>query len=182
MTLPQLFNWVFVLGADSLMYTASGDSELRVDWENENKNWRSESLCQCGGIIWAALPRPGASRVAQMVTNLPVMQETRVRFLGWEDPLKEMATHSSTLAWRISWKEDPAGYSPQGHKELDMTEWYHNTKVNLRQCSGEVIWGGCVYFQNPFFFWRRCTLLSHRAVNWTLCAIRLWLRCQWMMA
>ena len=57
-----------------------------------------------------------------MVTNLPVMQETRVRFLGWEDPLKEMATHSSTLAWRISWKEDPAGYSPQGHKELDMTE------------------------------------------------------------
>ena len=39
-----------------------------------------------------------------MVNNLPMMQETRVRSLGWEDPLeKEMATHSSTLAWKIPW-------------------------------------------------------------------------------
>ena len=46
--------------------------------------------------------------VAQLVKNLPAMQETRVRSLGWEDPLeKEMATHSSTLAWRISWTEEP---------------------------------------------------------------------------
>ena len=43
-----------------------------------------------------------ASLVAQMVKNLPVMQETRVQSLGWEDPLeKEMATHSTILAWRI---------------------------------------------------------------------------------
>ena len=48
--------------------------------------------------------------VAQLVKNLPAMQETRVRSLGWEDPLeKEMATHSSTLAWRISWTEEPGG-------------------------------------------------------------------------
>ena len=40
-----------------------------------------------------------------MVKHLPAMQETWVQFLGWEDPLeKEMATHSSTLAWRIPWK------------------------------------------------------------------------------
>ena len=40
--------------------------------------------------------------MAQIVKNLPAMQETQVRFLGWEDPLeKEMATHSVTLAWRI---------------------------------------------------------------------------------
>ena len=45
----------------------------------------------------------GASLVAQTVKNLPAMQETQVRSLGWEDPLdKEMATHSSILAWRIS--------------------------------------------------------------------------------
>ena len=45
-----------------------------------------------------------ASLVAQMVKNLPVMQETWVRSLGWEDPLeKEKATHSSILAWRIPW-------------------------------------------------------------------------------
>ena len=46
----------------------------------------------------------GASLVAQLLKNLPIMQETRVQFLGWEDPLqKEMATHSNILAWRIPW-------------------------------------------------------------------------------
>ena len=50
----------------------------------------------------------GASLVAQIVQRLPAMQETWVRSLGWEDPLeKEMATHSSTLAWRIPWTEEP---------------------------------------------------------------------------
>ena len=46
-----------------------------------------------------------------------------VRSLGGEDPLEEdTATHSSVLAWRIPWTESLAGYSPQGHKETDMTE------------------------------------------------------------
>ena len=46
--------------------------------------------------------------VAQMVKNLPAMWETRVRSLGWEDPLeKEVATHSSILAWKIPWTEEP---------------------------------------------------------------------------
>ena len=46
--------------------------------------------------------------VAQMVKHLPAMQETWVRSLGWEDPLeKAMATHSSTLAWKIPWTEEP---------------------------------------------------------------------------
>jgi len=45
-----------------------------------------------------------------MVKNPPTMQETRVRFLGWEDPLgKEMATHSSVLAGEIPWTEEPGG-------------------------------------------------------------------------
>ena len=52
----------------------------------------------------------GASLVAQLVKNLPAMQETWVQFLGWEDPLeKEMATHSTILAWRIPWTEEPGG-------------------------------------------------------------------------
>ena len=51
------------------------------------------------------------------------MQETWVRSLGQEDALeKGMATRSSTLAWRIPWTEEPAGYSPQGCKESDTTE------------------------------------------------------------
>ena len=55
--------------------------------------------------------RQGAtSLVAQMVKRLPTMRETWVRSLGREDPLeKEMATHSSTLAWRIPWMEEPGG-------------------------------------------------------------------------
>ena len=49
-----------------------------------------------------------ASLVAQRLKRLPPMRETRVRFLGREDPLeKEMATHSSILAWRIPWTEEP---------------------------------------------------------------------------
>ena len=50
------------------------------------------------------------SLVAQMVKNLPAVQETWVRFLDWEDPLeKGMATHSSILAWKILWTEEPGG-------------------------------------------------------------------------
>ena len=49
-----------------------------------------------------------ASLIAQLVKNTPAMQETPVQFLGREDPLeKEMATHSSILAWRIPWTEEP---------------------------------------------------------------------------
>ena len=65
--------------------------------------------------------------MAQRLKRLPPMRETRARSLGREDPLeKEMATHSSILAWRIPWTEEPAGlYSPQGCKELDTTERLH---------------------------------------------------------
>ena len=60
-----------------------------------------------------------ASLVDQFVKNLPVMQETWVRFLGEEDPLeKEMATHSSILAWRIPWTDSRQA---MGSQELDTT-------------------------------------------------------------
>ena len=56
-----------------------------------------------------------------MVKN-PVKQEMRVPSLGWKIPLeKEMATHSSILAWRMPWTEDPGRLHPWGHKELDIT-------------------------------------------------------------
>ena len=57
-----------------------------------------------------------ASLVAQTVKNLPAKWETRVRSLGWEDRLeKGMATHSSILAWRIPWTEEPGGLSRHLH-------------------------------------------------------------------
>ena len=55
--------------------------------------------------------------------NLPAMRETQVLSLGREDPLeKETATHSSVLAWRIPWTEEPGGLSPRSHKDWDTTE------------------------------------------------------------
>ena len=65
-----------------------------------------------------------------MAKNLPAMQETRVQSLGGEDPLeKEMATHSSILAWTIPWTKESHSYSPWGHKEVR-----HNsvTELSLR--------------------------------------------------
>ena len=53
--------------------------------------------------------------VAQTVRNLSAVQKMRVRFLGWEDPVEEgMATHSSILAWRIPWTEEPGGLQSMG--------------------------------------------------------------------
>ena len=62
--------------------------------------------------------------MAQTVKNLPVMQETSVGSLGREGPLeKRMATHSSILAWRIPWTEEPGGpQSTESQKESDTTE------------------------------------------------------------
>ena len=51
------------------------------------------------------------------------MRETQIQSLDWEDPLEMgMSTHSSILAWRIPWTEEPDRLQPKGHKELDMTE------------------------------------------------------------
>ena len=60
-----------------------------------------------------------ASLVAQMVKRLPTMQETQVRSLGQEDPLEEgMATHSTILAWRVPWTEDPDRLQSMGSQRV----------------------------------------------------------------
>ena len=79
-------------------------------------------------VIWASL-------VAQMVKNLPAVQEIQVRSLGREDPLeKEMGTHSSILAWRIPWTEEPGRLQSTGSQSW--TPWkrlstYTNEQVLL---------------------------------------------------
>ena len=66
-------------------------------------------------LIYADLMLLWASLVALLVKNLPAMQETQVLFLGQEDTLEEgMATHSSLLAWRIPWTEEPGGLQAMG--------------------------------------------------------------------
>ena len=66
--------------------------------------------------------------MAQLVKNLPEVQETWIQYLGQEDPLeKGMTTHSSILAWRVSWTEEPGGLQIMGvvsiYKKSDTTEW-----------------------------------------------------------
>ena len=64
--------------------------------------------------------------MAQIVKRLSAMQETWVRSLGWEDILeKEMATHSSTNAWKIPWTVEPGRLQSMGRKESDTTERLH---------------------------------------------------------
>ena len=73
-----------------------------IDWFQIGKGVRQGWLLSpCLFNLWASL-------MAQRVKRLPAMQETQVQPLGWEDPLeKEMATHSSILAWKIPWMEEP---------------------------------------------------------------------------
>ena len=73
-----------------------------------------------------------ASLVAQMVKNLPAMQETQVRSLGREDPLeKEMATHFSNLAWRILWTEESGGLQSIGSQRVRQ-DWDTNTHTHTQ--------------------------------------------------
>ena len=79
------------------------------------EEWYPFCLFDLKEVIRAAL-------ITQLVKNLPAMKETWVQFLGQEDPLeKEMATHSSILAWRIPWTEDPSRLSSMGLQESDTT-------------------------------------------------------------
>ena len=70
-----------------------------------------------------------------MVKSLPAMQETRVRILGWEDPLeKGMAAHSSILAWRSPWKEEPGGLQSLrshrvGHDSATSLSFKHEKEI-----------------------------------------------------
>ena len=72
--------------------------------------------------LWKCKYSKRASLVAQSVKNLPAVQETQVLSLGWEDPLeKEMATHSSILAWKISWTEEPGGPQSMASQTVGQT-------------------------------------------------------------
>ena len=81
---------------------------LGINLPKETKELYTENQKTLMKEIWASL-------VAQLVKNLPAVQETHVQSLGWEDPLeKEVATHSSILAWKISWTEESGGLQSMG--------------------------------------------------------------------
>ena len=70
-------------------------------------------------VNWRSIYRTSYSLVAEMVKHLSTMQETQDWALGWEDPLeKEMAIHSSTIAWKISWTEEPGRLQSIGSQRV----------------------------------------------------------------
>ena len=83
----------------------------------------------------AVMQRNWASLIAQSVKNLPKMQETRIQFLGQEDPLeKEMTTYSSILPWRIPQTEEAGGLQSMGWQESDTTEWLNHEEKKELSC------------------------------------------------
>ena len=84
------------------------------------------NVCYMPGHVWASL-------MAQMVRNLPAMPKTQVQSLGWEDPLeKGMAIHSSILAWRIPWTEEPGGLQSLESQRFGHA-WVANTHTHAQR-------------------------------------------------
>ena len=131
--IPLFVEWyletkIWVLGGGSGLVTKSSDSHDPMDcslpgssvhtilqarvlewvassFSRESSKLRNQTWISCfAGIFFTNWAMKEDSLIAQLVKNLPAIQETLVGFLGWEDPLeKGKATHSSTLAWRIPW-------------------------------------------------------------------------------
>ena len=98
---------------------------------------------------WSGLPfpSPGDLPNPRIKPGSPALQEIQVRPLGREDPLeKEMATHSSILAWRIPWTEEPGRLQSMGSQELDTTEQLPLILIPCSQnwCEGQMRY--CIYF------------------------------------
>ena len=109
-----------------------------------------------------------ASLVAQLVKNLPAMQETRVRSWGLEDPLeKEIASHSSILAWKISWTEEPGGLQSMGSQKVGH-DWATNIYSLTRICA---IFVNKSYFYQHFNNHQGLLLFSLWVVNVVLCLV-----------
>ena len=82
-----------------------------------------EEKVMLSALCFKMISSDSKSLMAQMVKHLPAMRETQIRFLGREDALeREVANHSSILAWKIPWTEEPGRLQSMGCKESDMTE------------------------------------------------------------
>ena len=107
--------------------------QICCDWLSHPQGMMERYTSSPGRKIW---PHGGGSThklalVAQTVKHLPAMQETWVQSLGWEDALeKEMATHSSILAWKISWREEPSGLQSMELQRVGH-DWVTNTALLL---------------------------------------------------
>ena len=153
-------------------------------WEDKNNRACSFIICNCQSVLSICL-FTFPSLVVQKVKHLPSMQETWVRSLGQEDPLgKEIATYSSTLAWKIPWTKEPGRLQSMGSQRvghdwatllslffdwwwLQATFWRNQReeKGNIKRGSQEE--GGLLWSQPAPISWE---CLSHKrsvCLTWT---------------
>ena len=140
-------NWCSTAIGFQLRKIRSGDGQWW--WLPNNSNVLNATVLYTGKqvrgltfILCVCVTR--TSLVAETIKRLPAMRETWVRSRGREDPLeKEMATHSSILAWRIPWMEEPGGWQSMGlqrvrHEQATSLSLYQNLKKKI----------GCQYFNH----------------------------------
>ena len=117
---------------DSILYTFTS-ANLR--WLSAPPKTMVAQAGSCSQLV-QTLSLSWASLVAQMVKNLPAKQKTWARSLGWEDILKKgMATHSSILAWRIPWTEEPGGLQSMAAQRV-RHDWATDTFTFMSWISG----------------------------------------------
>ena len=119
--------WVQSLGQEDIlekeMATHSSILAWKITWMEKPGRLQSMGHKESDTTEQLHYRELWASLVVQIVKNPPAMQETQVLYLDQENPLeKGMATHSSMLAWRIPWREEPGRLQSMGRKESDMTE------------------------------------------------------------
>ena len=149
------FSWLTVLGrTSSIMLNRSGEHR-HPSLDPDNSGYVAYDI-SCGFVKYSFYyveVHPSTSLVAQMVKRLPTMQETWVQSLGREDLLeKEMASHSSILAWKIPWTEQPGRLQSMGNATSrtwlsDFTFTFHPFIPNLL---GVFIMKGCWILSNTF--------------------------------
>ena len=161
--IPVALGFNYVSPKDMLKSNPKYTSECDLIWK------KKKSHCRCNELGW------GHIRVAQMVKNLPVMQETQVQSLGQEDPLeKRMATHCSILAWEIPWTEEPGGLQGSqrvGHDWVTLPLTYQSRRA-LSKSSSEMRTPCKDKHTRKMAMWRhrlRLALCCHRPANaWQL--------------
>ena len=123
-----VYTYMYVLCLAAQLYSSLCDPMV---YSPPDSSVRVDSIGKNTGVgVYVCI-----SLVSQRVKHLPAMQETWVRSLGWEDPLeKEMATHSSVLAWKIPWTEKPGGLQSVGSQRVG-----HNGETSLSKCSYKIL-------------------------------------------
>ena len=125
-THSSMFSWRIPWTQEPGRLQSMGSQRVGHDWAPKYRQLYGRSLCPKKAYL-----------VAQRLKCLPAMQETWVRSLGREDPLqKEMATHSSILAWRIPWTEEPGRLQSTGLQRVGH-DWVTTSLTSL--CSKDVI-------------------------------------------